>query len=173
MTAAPGWTEPPTDERELMLWFLNYERDKVLRSVEGLDDEQARWRPDGRLLPILGIVNHLTEVEWRWIDGRYLREPVSDNGSRIGQPPPGDEEFDVDKARPVGEVIEAYRRRARRTDEIVRGAPDLDAACPGSDKQPPRPGLYLRWVLLHLVEETAHHAGHADSTREMLDGTTF
>ncbi|MFI5045826.1 MAG: DUF664 domain-containing protein [Acidimicrobiia bacterium] len=58
-----------SDERELLLDWLDYLRSAVLRKVEGLTDEQARWTPEGRLLPLLGIVNHLTHVEWRWIDG--------------------------------------------------------------------------------------------------------
>jgi hypothetical protein len=72
----------------------------------------------------------------------------------------------------LADVIDAYRARQARTESIVRSAPDLDVACTGSDRQPTPHGLDLRWVLLHLIEETAHHAGHADSTREMLDGTT-
>jgi hypothetical protein len=166
-----AWQVPATDEKELFLWFLQGERDKVLRSVAGLNEDDARWTPEGRLLPILGIIRHLTEVEWRWTNGRYLQEPVDPSGGRVGQVPPGDAEFDVARDRTVDEVVAAYRARAARTAEIVRSAPDLDAPCPGSPNQPPRPGLYLRWVLLHLIEETAHHAGHADATREMLDGT--
>ena len=160
---------PTTDETELFLEFLQGERDKVLRSVEGLDEDQARWTPDGHLLPILGIIRHLTEVEWRWTNGRYLQEPVSEHGSRPGQVPPGTQEFDVDRSRTVDDIVAAYRARAECTAEIVRSAPDLDVACPGTANQPPRPGLHLRWVLLHLIEETAHHAGHADATRELLD----
>jgi hypothetical protein len=168
-----AWQIPTTDEKELFLSFLDGERGKVLRSVEGLSEEEARWTPDGRLLPILGIIRHLTEVEWRWMNGRYLQEDVAESGQRPGQVPPGGEEFDVDRSRTVDEVVAAYRARGERTAEIVRGAPNLDAPCPGSPNQPARPGLYLRWVLLHLIEETAHHAGHADATRELLDGTRF
>jgi hypothetical protein len=165
-----AWQVPTTNETELFLGFLQGERDKVLRSIDGLDEDQARWTPDGKLLPIIGIVNHLAEVEWRWTNGRYLREPVSEHGSRPGCVPPGDAEFDVARSRTVADVVAAYRARAEETARIVRSAPTLDAECPGSPNQPPRPGLYLRWVLLHLIEETAHHAGHADSTRELLDG---
>lgn len=159
------------EEAELFLSFLQGEREKVLRSAEGLDEDQARWTPDGRLLPIIGIIRHLTEVEWRWTNGRYLQEEVDPSGGRPGQVPPGDEEFIVDRTRTLAEVVAAYRARGERTAEIVRSAPNLDAPCPGSPNQPPRPGLYLRWVLLHLIEETAHHAGHADSTRELLDAS--
>jgi hypothetical protein len=164
------WQAPTTEEKELLLWFLDGEREKVLRSAEGLDEDQARWTPDGKLLPIIGIIRHLTEVEWRWTNGRYLQEDVAESGQRPGQVPPGDEEFSVDRSRSLADVVSAYRARGQSTADIVRGAPDLNAPCPGSANQPPRPGLYLRWVLLHLIEETAHHAGHADATRELLDG---
>ena len=65
------------DEKELLLQWLNYLRRAVLRNLEGLDDVQARWNPDGNLIPLLGIVNHLTNVEWRWIDGGFGGAEVS------------------------------------------------------------------------------------------------
>ena len=64
------------DERDLYLDWLGYLRAAVLRKLDGLTDEQARTRPDGKLISLLGIVNHLTHVEWRWIDGDILGEPV-------------------------------------------------------------------------------------------------
>jgi len=64
---------PTADEREILLRFLHRQRQEVLATAEGLTDEQARWTPDGKLLPIVGIINHLTHVEWRWIEGRYLQ----------------------------------------------------------------------------------------------------
>jgi hypothetical protein len=48
----------------------------VIRKLDGLNDAQARWRPGGRLIPLLGIVNHLTCVEWRWIDGGIQGQQV-------------------------------------------------------------------------------------------------
>jgi uncharacterized damage-inducible protein DinB len=148
---------PPGDEKELLLGWLQFLRESVLRKAEGLDEDQARWRPDGKLIAIAGIVNHLAHVEWRWIDGTLRGEPVSRS----------EDEFTVPRDRPFAEVVDAYRRRAAATDATVRGA-DLDAAC----HHPGHPGIDLRWVLLHLIEETARHAGHADATRELLDGVT-
>jgi uncharacterized damage-inducible protein DinB len=145
------------DERELLLRWLQFLRDAVVRKAEGLDEDQARWRPDGRLTAIAGIVNHLTHVEWRWIDGTLQGEPVSRSEA----------EFVVPPDRPLADVLRAYRERGARTDDIVRRT-DLDTAC----RHPKHPGITLRWVLLHLIEETARHAGHADATRELLDGTT-
>jgi uncharacterized damage-inducible protein DinB len=148
---------PEAEERELLLAWLQALRNSVLRKAEGLDEDQARWRPDGKLISVAGILNHLAHVEWRWIDGALRGEPVSRS----------EDEFVVPVTRPFGQVVEAYRVRAARTDEIVRGT-DLLHAC----HRPGHPGIDLRWVLLHLIEETARHAGHADATRELLDGKT-
>jgi uncharacterized damage-inducible protein DinB len=130
--------------------------------ADGLGEAEARWTPPGRLLPIIGIINHLTCVEWRWIDGLYLR----DEGSR------SEAEFHVGDDRRLADVVDAYHARQARTESIVRSAPDLEVACTGAPDQPVPAGLDLRWTLVHLIEETAHHAGHADATRELLDGTT-
>ena len=71
-----GFPEGNADERELLLGWLNYLRGAVLRKIDGLSDEQARWQPEGNLISLLGIVNHLTHVEWRWIDGGMRGESV-------------------------------------------------------------------------------------------------
>lgn len=141
------------DERELFLTWLAYLRGAVMRKLDGLDDASARWTPDGRLVPLLGIVNHLTHVEWRWIDGCMYGEEVSRSEG----------EFAPSAEVTVESALAAYRDRARATDSAVRSMPLSQAARREPDKD-------LRWVLLHLVNETARHAGHADATREMLDG---
>jgi hypothetical protein len=169
---APQFVAPTSDERELLLRFLHRKREQVVESANGLTDEQARWTPDGRLLPIIGVINHLAHVEERWIDGRCLQMEF----------PVDEEEFVVGSDRSLADVITAYWHRAVRTERLVRGAPGLDVLCLGGRGQPPVPAhvllgfeepVDLRWSLLHLIEETAHHAGHADSTREMLDATTM
>ena len=164
----PHAAAPTADERELLLRFLARQRSHVVATAEGLTEEEARWTPDGRLLPIIGILNHLTHVEWRWIEGRYLRTAF----------PPRAEEFRLGGEVTLAEVIERYRARADRTEEVVRDAPDLQVACVGTEGDGPpahvllglSEPLDLRYVVLHLIEETAQHAGHADATREMLDG---
>ena len=162
MSDAAQFPVPPasSDERELLLAFLDWKRGSVLKTCEGLSDEQARWTPTGKLLPIAGIVNHLTHVESRWIDGRYLRAPA----------PKADPDVEFASQAPLADLVAGYLRRRDRTNEIVRAAPGLDAPCLGNETQAPFPGLELRWCLLHLLDETSHHAGHADATREMLDG---
>lgn len=166
--APPSTVVPTSDERVLLLRFLNRQREEVVATAEGLSDDQARWTPAGRLLPIAGIVNHLTHVEWRWIEGRYLAREF----------PPRTDEFAVGDHMAIDVACAAYWAQAQRTEEVVRAAPSLDAPCLGREGEwPPAHELLglaepldLRWALLHLIEETAHHAGHADATREMLDG---
>jgi hypothetical protein len=100
-------------------------------------------------------VNHLTGVERRWVDGWMLGGPVDK---------PADE-YTPGPELTVAAALAAYRERAGRTDRAVREIGDLTAPCRyghGSD---------LRFVLLHLINETARHAGHADAVRELFDGT--
>jgi uncharacterized damage-inducible protein DinB len=151
---------PTSDESELLLRYLQLQREFVAQSAVDLTEEQARWQPEGKLIAIIGVINHLTHVEARWIDGIYAREEVA---------PRSEDEFTVGPERTLTEVVDAYAARAEKTDRTVRQAPGLDAPC----LDPSGIGdIDLRWVLLHLIEETAHHAGHAESTREMLDGRT-
>jgi len=146
---------PNTDERELLLAWLGHLRTAIVRKVADLDEAQARWTPDGALIPLLGIVNHLTHVEWRWTDGKMLGAATSRS----------EEEFRPGAELTVADAVERYRERARTTDKLVSS---LHLTQPCADDS----GRDLRWVLLHLIEETARHAGHADATRELLDGTT-
>ena len=164
--AAPG---PFDDEREQLLAFVAWQREQVVATTDGLTEADVRWTPDGKLLPILAIVNHLTKMEWRWINGRYLGEPF----------PPRTQEFPLDDDDlTLGVALDRYEARAEETASVVRAAPSLDEALLGREGDGPllhelvgatKP-FSLRYAVIHLVEETAHHAGHADATREMLDG---
>ena len=148
--------QPSADERELLLRWLAFLRGSVLRNIEGLSDDEARWTPPGTLIPLIGIVNHLTHVEWRWIDGTMRGQEVSRS----------EEEFRPDEELTVTTAVTAYTERARATEAAVRAMPSLTEPARKDD------GTDLRWVLLHLINETARHAGHADAVRELLDGTT-
>lgn len=142
------------DERELLLRWLRFLRGAVVRKIEGLSEQDARWTPEGRLVSLLGLVNHLTHVEWRWIDGGMLGSAVSRS----------DDEFSPGPELTVAGALTAYRGRAAATDALVSSGLPLSTPCRLEE------GADLRWVLLHLINETARHAGHADATRELLDG---
>jgi hypothetical protein len=164
----PRSPAPTRDERELLLGFVRWQREQVVATADGLTEDELRWTPDGKLLPILGIINHLAHMEWRWIEGRYLGRAF----------PPRTDELVVGPETRGAEVIRTYEEQAARTEQIVRAARSLEEPCLGDEGgRGPAHRLLgfedpidLRWVLLHLIEETAHHAGHADATREMLDG---
>jgi uncharacterized damage-inducible protein DinB len=153
---AIGFPAGNGDERELLLSWLGYLRAAVVRKAEGLSDEQGHWRPDGRLLSLVGIVNHLTQVEWRHVDGGLLGRPTERSEAEFSPGP----ELSLEAA------VAAYGARATTTDATARRLPSLLVPSRAGG------GVDLRWVLLHLINETARHAGHADATRELLDGVT-
>lgn len=154
------YPEASTGECELFVAWLDFLRGSVTKKLDGLSEAQARWTPDGGLISVLGIVNHLTRVEWRWIDGAFLGGETARN----------EDEFRPRSDVAVADIVRSYRQRGVATTKAIREAGSLAIACAhpvAASKE-----LDLRWVLVHLVEETARHAGHADATRELLDGTT-
>lgn len=160
---------PSGDERELLLGFLRWKRAQVLEQADGLTEAELRWTPAGALVPIIGVVNHLTHVEWRWIDGRFLAEPF----------PARTDEWRIPDDVPFSRVRAAYLARARRTEAVVRSAPSLVAPALGREGDgPPVHVIFghddpvdLRWCVLHLIDETSQHLGHAEATRELLGRT--
>jgi len=152
----PNFPKGTPDEAELFLRWLRYLRGSVIRKISGLSEDDARWTPAGGLTSLLGIVNHLTHVEWRWIDGAMLGVETARS----------EREFRPGPELTVTTAIAAYRARGAATDSAVWSIASLTEPTRIGD------GTDLRWVLVHLINETARHAGHADATREMLDGVT-
>lgn len=153
-----------TDERTMLSGFLDWYRAVVARKVEGLAEEQATrvMTPSG-LCP-LGIVRHLTWVERLWFQWRVAGEDVSlftgpDNAVTFGLEP-GDT---------IASVLDGYRAQIEQSRRIVDAASLDDVSVHTSPHFGP---VSVRWALLHLVEETARHAGHLDVLREQLDGRT-
>lgn len=152
--------EARTAERDALLFFLNRVRDAVVRTSEGLTDDEQRAPgvPSGTNL--LGLIRHLTGVEVHWFQRVFLGE-VQDRDDSMQVP--------ADVVR--DEVVAAYREACARSDRIVRACPDLSTPA-----KVPNPGeahsVSLRRIVVHMIEETARHAGHADILREQLDGST-
>jgi uncharacterized damage-inducible protein DinB len=151
----PPFPSGTPDEVDLYLRWLAFLRGAVLRKASGLTEEQSRWQPDGKLIPLIGIVNHLTGVESRWIDREML-------GHDVGKP---DDEYSPGASLTIKDAISAYEARAAATDATIREISDLNTPSRYGH------GTDLRFVLVHLINETARHAGHADAVRELLDGT--
>ena len=172
-------SEPPSGaQAAALLHFLNAQRGAVLAILDGLTDEQLNaavlpsgWTP-------LGLVEHLTDAEWRWFQHGVCGVPWEQATWRLRADPQdstgsegGDEPGFVSR-RPSAEVIDDYRAMCARNDAVVAER-SLDTPLADPDTPEVEDDVAdLRWVVLHLIEETARHAGHLDVVRELIDGTT-
>jgi hypothetical protein len=145
------------DERATLVDLLRFQRESFVRKVAGIDEAAARWSPVPSGTSLLWLTRHLTYAESVWVLGRFAGR---------AEAVPANEVPDVDS---VEAAIEAYRDTWQAVDEVVAAAASLDDGCRADERQPP---VDLRWILAHLLEETARHAGHADLIREQLDGST-
>jgi uncharacterized damage-inducible protein DinB len=165
----PGQVDPVVDERDGLMKFLAQQRYYVKLSAHGLTDEQARATPTDSSLSVGGLLKHLALVETNWIDTVLRIRSDEDGYARYaGSFTMGDDET-------LESLIEAYDQVAERTEQVIAGVADLDQPVPVPDEPWFRKDVdawSVRWVLLHLITETARHAGHADLVREHVDGAT-
>jgi hypothetical protein len=145
------------DERETLQALLQFQRESLVRKVAGVDEVAARRPLVGSGTTLLWLMKHIARAEVTWIVYRFAGEEVT----------LPDEDLEAGEA--IGEAVEAYQRTWARVDAIVSAAPTLEAPCRRVGEESM---VNLRWVLMHLLEETARHAGHADILRELVDGQT-
>lgn len=147
------------DERTTLLDFLNYLRQSVILKARGLADDDLRRRlvPSGTNL--LGLVNHLAFVETSWFQFIFAGRDV--------QLPSGG--FQPEAGIPSADVISRYEITVAESNRIATETDDVETLARRDYKGT---HLSLRWILVHMIEETGHHAGHADIIREQIDGTT-
>jgi len=152
------------NEKEILSGFLDHYRKTILDICEGLTGEQLRrpMVPSGTSL--LSMVKHLAFAEGGW-----FQEGVANEHSRFAYDPSDPErEHRVEEHETPDEIFQLYREAC----EVSRAAMEkasLDDMC----ARPDRSADYnVRWVVVHMIEETARHAGHADILRELLDGKT-
>jgi hypothetical protein len=161
-------TPPATDERQGLLAFLAQQRAAVRIAAYGLTDDQARLVTTASTLSIGGLVKHVAGAERGWID-KVLECDTSDPTDYAGYLAG----FVMGPDETLAGLLDAYETEATRTDATITGVADLGQSVPLPKGVPWFPDeASVRWVLLHLVEETARHAGHADIIRECLDGAT-
>ncbi len=161
-------------ERADLLATLAASRHFLRFTTRGLTDEQARQRTTASELCLGGLVKHVTSVERGWADfivkgpsamGDAADMTEEDYARRAA-------EFVLLPGETLAGVLDAYAETASRTDELVASLPDLDAAhpLPAAPWFPPGARWSARRAILHIIAETAQHAGHADIIRESLDG---
>jgi uncharacterized damage-inducible protein DinB len=148
-------------EKESLKVSLDRHRDAVLWKLEGLDDEQLRRQlvPSGTSL--LGLVKHLGSVEYGWFCDTFGRPteplPFDENDPESDMRARADETTE--------DILGFYGRARAAADQVIA---ELDVQDTGTAWFGDT--VTLRWVLIHMVEETARHAGHVDILRELIDG---
>ena len=166
----PGTVPPVADEREGLLAFLRQQRDAIRISAYGLTGEQAGHSPGASSLTVGGLIKHLAQVERNWIS-MVTQQP------RSGGIEDYLEGFAFGAGDTLAAVLEDYATAAAETESVLADIADLGEPVPVPKDSPWLPSdvdaWSVRWVLLHLIEETAKHAGHADIVRESIDGATF
>lgn len=143
-------------EKDTLWGFLDYLRDSVAHKVEGVPEPQVRTGgvPSGTNL--LGLLKHLTYVERFY----FLGEEPGDWPATLR--PSAQDSADG--------VLAGYREAVERANQVIEACPDLALPAPRAPRRGAAPSM--RWVLVHMIEETGRHAGHADILRERIDGST-
>lgn len=166
-------TEVPLsgDERAMLNAFLDAQRDTLAWKVSGLSPEQLKKAAvPPSPLTLLGLLRHLTEVEYFWMEAILLGE-----GSHLGMysgvanPADGDRAWTDLDSHPMDEVMRHWKEACEASRRNAACLPDLDApAAHLWDGEP----VSLRWITVHMIREYARHIGHADFLRERIDGAT-
>jgi hypothetical protein len=154
-----------SDLRGLMLQYLDFYRTVIASKLDGLKDCDLQtsivpsgWTP-------AGLINHLANVERRWLRWGFMAEPVLDPWR--DQDGEGWHSPDMSAA----ELITMLEHAGRRTRTIVEAYELTDTAQIGGRFTDANSAPQLQWILLHVFQEYARHAGHLDISRELIDGT--
>ena len=158
-----------TAERADLLEALATHRHFLRFTVRGLTDEQATSRPTASELTLAGLIKHVAGTEAAWV--RFI-EGGPEAMSADWSPEAWAREWRLEPGQTLASVLEDYARVAAYTDALVGSLPDLDAShpLPKAPWFPPDARRSARRVFLHIIAETAQHAGHADILRETIDG---
>ncbi len=152
-----------TDEKAQILTILESARQSLYRMFADVTEEQARATPTASALCLGGILKHVAYGETIWIDFVVEGEKVDDLDRYAAS-------FRMEPGDTVASLLDGYAAAAKRTEEVITSLPDLEAAykLPEAPWYPPDTAWSAREVLLHLLHETAQHAGHADIIKESL-----
>ncbi|MEV7519517.1 DinB family protein [Streptomyces sp. NPDC091371] len=161
-------TEVAGDERGTLLAFVEAQRTAIRETLLGMSEEQAASRSSASELTLSGVLKHVAEVELNW-----LRLAQQRPNERQRTQETWGEMFRLVEGESIPDVLAFWDGIRQETEAFIAAVPSLDDSFP----LPPAPWfpkdtkVSMRWMLLHLVEEFARHAGHADIVRESIDGT--
>lgn len=157
------------DEREMLLAFLRFHRETILWKAHGLHTEGLRQRSTPSTMTLAGMLKHCAIVETWWLSQVFAGQPAPEPFNLADW----DTEEDWDWTSALSDrpdvLRQLYRDAIARSDAVIAEA-DLDDSAQGSSGFAGKPTM--RWILLHVITETARHSGHADLIREAIDGAT-
>jgi Protein of unknown function (DUF664) len=161
--------DPAGPELVMLSQYLDYQRETILSKTDGLTRQQLAQQHPPSQLTLAGLLYHLALVEEDWMEVRFAGLPDREPWASVDWEADPDWEFRTAAQLEPEQLQSRYRQACERSRHVVSGAAGLDQL----SARALRDGRHfaLRWVLLHLIEETARHAGHADFLREALDGT--
>jgi uncharacterized damage-inducible protein DinB len=159
------------DELTLLSQFLDYQRATLVWKVSGLDRHQLATRLEPSTLTLAGLVKHMAVVEDGWFQETLLGRELGELWDAVDWDADPDWDFHSAVDDEPGELLALYAAACDRSRAAVAETGDLDAlSVRGSRRTGER--FNLRWIMLHMIEETARHNGHADLLRENIDGVT-
>ena len=159
--------QPAADERATLDEFLDYQRATLLGKAAGLDADGLNQRLLPSTLTLGGLLKHLALVEDHWIQDKFLGLPEVEPWASAPWAEDRDWDFHSAEHDDPDALRELYLAACERSRRTLAGA-DLSALSVGTDRDGAQ--WNLRWILTHLIEETARHCGHADLLRESIDG---
>ncbi len=160
--------DPDGAEFSMLAHYLDYQRETMLSKTDGLTREQLVEKHPPSELTLAGLLYHLSLVEEDWMEVRFAGLPDREPWASVDWNADPDWEFRTAAHLKPDQLRSRYREACDRSRQVLSNAASLDQL----SVKALRDGRHfsLRWVLLHLVEETARHAGHADFLREAIDG---
>ena len=159
-----------TSERESLGQYLDYQRETILLKTEGLTKEQLGQRIPSSSLTLAGILYHLALNEEGWFEVDFLGHEYREDFQGIDWDADPEYEFRTALEKEPDWLRRRYRDACDRARAVTAAAGSMDDLSV-STRVGGKPFTF-RWVIMHLIEETARHAGHADLLREAIDGTT-
>src|SRR5258707_10015440 len=163
--ASPPTADQPDStgsDRQVLEAFLDFHRQVLVSKVDGISENEARHRRVPSKTTLAGLIKHMIGVERGWFQEVLAGRKPEDIGPNVGG---GDESWDLAENETVSSLIKEYEQTCEQSRQTAARFA-LDDAVP----EPDMGQVSLRWVYVHMIEETARHVGHADILREQNDG---
>jgi uncharacterized damage-inducible protein DinB len=164
--ASPHTADQPVStgtERSVLEAFLDFHRQVLVSKVDGISENDARRRRVPSRTTLAGLIKHMTGVERGWFEEVLGGRNPEDIGPNVGG---GEESWDLAESETVSSLIKEYEQTCEQSRQTAAQFA-LDDAVP----EPDMGQVSLRWIYVHMIEETARHVGHADILREQTDGS--